>query len=223
MKIINKENILSDYKKEAIQTGLFTEDFLNQAELVRFEKGEMIIRQSIQPKNFFYIVKGSAQVRNLLPNGKLLAVNILKAPCMMGEMELIDETSYPLEVFSREETYAFSWNMEFAKEQLLADTDFLKELARSISRKERLAISKLAQLRGYSSDIRLAQFILDNTIDGVFAIKKVDVADFLGISYRHTEKLFTDLTSKGILRKEKTRYFIRDEKYLIQLTAETSI
>lgn len=217
MKIITKESLKSKYITNVKEEGIIPELFAEKGSLVSFEKGEMIIRQSYQPNYFYYIVKGSAQVRNLLPNGKLLAVNILKAPCFMGEMELIDSEAYPLEVFAREETWALAWEMNYAKEILLQDVQFLKLLAKSISNKERLAIEKLAQQRGYSANVRLAQFILDNSIDGVFRIKKVDVADFLGISYRHTEKLFNDFVEERVLEKKKTNYYICDETYLKKL------
>ena len=74
-----------------------------------------------------------------------------------------------------------------------------------------------------SFNLRLARFILDNSDGKTLSIRKVTIAESLGISYRHLEKLMNDLCTQKILEKIKLRYKIIDIKRLEELSSKLDV
>ena len=65
-----------------------------------------------------------------------------------------------------------------------------------IARKEGNNARRLIYSSGFPLDIRLADFILNNSEGKIFRIKKVEIAEILGASYRHIETLMADFVNK---------------------------
>lgn len=221
-KILNKEQVC-EYRNKLFAEGLFPAVLIEEGSWFRVKTEEKLIFQGDDPEYFFYIYEGVVQLRHLLPNGKILTINTFSAPCIIGEMELVGSGLDTLQVTAKTELLVFAVGMERAKEILLEDTAFLKKLCVILSKKERSAIAKLAIDRGYSSSVRLARFILDNEVDSVYSIKKVDASEALGISYRHLEKLFCDFVEAEYLEKRKNKYFIKNKSALKNISDEVMI
>ena len=70
---------------------------------------------------------------------------------------------------------------------------------------------------------RLARFILDNKEGDLLKVKKVVIAETLGVSYRHLESVINELVERKILEKRKLTYLIKDLKALEELSQAMDI
>lgn len=172
----------------------------------RVRKGEILIEQGTHPHWFYCLLEGTTQVLNFLPSGKMITVSTFRPPCVIGEMELIDAQETLMQVRATSDGVVFALEMRRAKAIGLADLNFLRRLCVTICRKERLSNIRVIASQGYEAGVRLAGLILENETDGIYSLRKTDTASLLGISYRHTEKLFSDLVEKGWLKKEGRAY-----------------
>ena len=217
MKTIKNKEIIRLYQNRLAKQQIFSEEFIKKGQLKYEVKGKRIISQNGKLETFFFLLSGSVQIKSVMSDGRLLMINVLSAPCMIGEMELLNKDYESQEVVVIKDAYLYAWNLDEAAEILLKDPLFLRELANNLALKEKRAIQALIRERSLDELKRLCLFIEENRIGNQFLIRKKDVADYLGISYRHTEKLFYDLIKKGVLKKEGLTYFIQDIRILHKL------
>lgn len=219
MKTIKNKEIINLYQKRLNKLEIFREDFIKKG-LLKYEiKGKRIVSQNRKLESFYYLLSGSIQIKSVMGNGRLLMINVLSAPCMIGEMELLNKDYESQEVMVIKDAYLYAWNLDEAADILLKDPLFLRELANNLALKEKRAIQALIRERSLDALSRLCLFIEENRAGNQFLIRKKDVADYLGISYRHTEKLFYDLIEKGVLKKDGLTYFIQDIRILHKLSS----
>lgn len=217
MKTIKNKEIIRLYQNRLAKQQIFSEEFIKKGQLKYELKGKRIISQNGKLETFYFLLSGSVQIKSVMSDGRLLMINVLSAPCMIGEMELLNKDYESQEVAVIKDAYLYAWNLDEAAEILLKDPLFLRELANNLALKEKRAIQALIRERSLDALKRLCLFIEENRIGNQFLIRKKDVADYLGISYRHTEKLFYDLIKKGVLKKEGLTYFIQDIRILHKL------
>lgn len=217
MKTIKNKEIIRLYQNRLAKQQIFSEEFIKKGQLKYELKGKRIISQNVKLETFYFLLSGSVQIKSVMSDGRLLMINVLSAPCMIGEMELLNKDYESQEVVVIKDAYLYAWNLDEAAEILLKDPLFLRELANNLALKEKRAIQALIRERSLDALKRLCLFIEENRIGNQFLIRKKDVADYLGISYRHTEKLFYDLIKKGVLKKEGLTYFIQDIRILHKL------
>lgn len=75
----------------------------------------------------------------------------------------------------------------------------------------------------YPLENRLARFILDNRQEKYFYVKKVLIAESLGVSYRHVGKVMNDFINEKYLSKEGLVYTITNEEALTALAQELDV
>ncbi|MGN1398419.1 MAG: cyclic nucleotide-binding domain-containing protein [Erysipelotrichaceae bacterium] len=194
----------------------FSKEIVDNSKLIYVKSGETIISQQQKSKYLFYMLKGKCAVKVLMSNGKTLIVNTLKAPSLIGELELIRNIS-PFSVVALNNCQLLAIDLDKYKNYLVNDLHFMKALCYDLVGKERKETLKLINSFAFPFENRLAKFILDNRQYDCFSIKKVEIAESLGVSYRHVESLMNSFCQKGYLRKEKLTYWIIDEQALIEL------
>lgn len=223
----NRRNHLFIEKMETIQGDKLVEKYLKNIEfnqlvpsvirplctVVRYDTGETIINQGDEPENLYYMIQGRCSIHSFLSNGKKIILNNAKAPCLIGEIELLEMGKASFSVIALEKSVLIVMPLAFCRDILINDNNFLRKLCIMISRKETTNARKLIHISGFPLENRLADFILNNCEENCFKIKKVEVAESLGVSYRHLEKVMNDLVEKKYLRKEKLVYYLtnRDE------------
>ncbi len=167
---------------------------------------------------FYLVTNGKCGISCDLSSGKTILVRTNHAPCLIGEMELLNDEPAMMTVRAIGECIVLAFEMEEARRILCADNAFLQKLSVLMIRKEHENAVKLICAEAYPLQDRLAFFILEHCRDSVFRVKKTEIADSLGASYRHIEKLMDDFVKQGVLEKERCTYMIRDQKRLMELS-----
>lgn len=219
MKIIKDAELLNPYLASEPYTDYFRGSVKAHTCLAEYETGESILKQDVPPAFLYLMVSGRCSVSILLANGKSVILQTLKAPCLIGEMELIRPVS-SFTVQALEPCRMLAIPLDECKHFLLNDPYFLRAVCFDLIGKERTESLKLIHAFGYPLENRLAHFILENCQGNRFYIKKVHIAESLGVSYRHVEKVMSDFVRKRYLSKEKLVYTVTDECALKALSRE---
>ena len=219
MEKLNSQKLYERYISSKEYKEYFREDFPYTPDFYSADQGEEIIAQDEENDSLYYLCSGRCKVSFLMPNGKSAIVNTLKAPCLIGEIELFD-LSRSLSVSALEDCRLFRFRKSEVKETLLKDPYFLRKLCADLVKKERDNIYKLTHTYTYPLKNRLAKFLLDYREGDLFRIWKVTVSESLGVSYRHLETVMAAFVEEGILEKKKTVYRLVDIKKLEELSSE---
>ena len=216
---IENRSLKRRYQESEEHLSCFPESVREKSELYLYEKGESILKQTTDQDALFFLVKGHCKVSSILPNGKTAIVNTLYAPSLIGEIELFDE-GVRFAVDALEDCHVLLFRKSEVSGILLKDTGFLTYLCKSMIAKEQNEVRKLIATFGYPLEVRLARFILDYREEDLFRVRKVTMADSLGVSYRHLQSVLKSFIDKGYLAKEGFTYHIRNEKALRDLSGE---
>ena len=172
--------------------------------------GADICKEGEKPEYLFYLLKGRAKLYLSHENGKISLINFLSAPCLIGEMELLDEgkLSNGVKAVTKCECYAIRTGE--CKEDLLRDVKFLNYLCRFLSEKATGNTSNYARNQSYALKNRLASFILESSPDGLYREKHTEVAEYLGVTYRHLLYVLAEFVKEGILERSSSGYKVRE-------------
>ena len=221
MRIIENSALLGRYLDAEPYINYFREYLHPYTRIFEYEPGEIVLEQDAPPTYLFLMVFGRCCVRVLLANGKSVILQTLRAPCLIGEMELLRKVpSFTVQALERSRMLAIPLNP--CGSYLLEDAYFLRHLCADLICKERVEAYTLLHSFAYPTENRLAKFILDNRQGNDFYIKKVLVAESLGVSYRHIEKVMSDFVDRHYLSKQKLVYTIQNERALTDLAQELS-
>lgn len=219
MKTITNISLKNKYLDSDLYRKYFKDTMIEYTQLLEYEAGEYVLEQKVDPVYLYVMVRGRCSVRASLANGKSVILQTLHAPCLIGEMELVREVS-PFTVQTLEKCLMLAIPLKQCRSILLQDPYFLRCLCSELVWTERKVALSLICTFGYPLENRLAKFILDNRQDNCFYIKKVHIAESLGVSYRHVGKVLNDFIAQNYLAKEKFVYTIIDEKGLASLAEE---
>lgn len=212
-KIFDKK-IISKYLNNKSYRNYFSSEFDKYVYLVKFKQNERIINQGDEATTLYFLLEGKCRVYTINKEGKVLVINTIIAPALIGEIELIGEDD-PFFVETIEKSTLLALPYEDCRDKLLKDNRFLYHLLESLIEKEREQTLKLTQVSSFPLENRLAKFLNENAYNNRITLKKTIIAESLGVSYRHLEKVMNDFVLEGILKKERLVYTIINKKALL--------
>ena len=210
----------SNYIERSQINNFFSFNILPYIEVCQFEKGEWIFKEGSYPDTMYYMVEGKSKLYVTHKNGKVSLIEYIKAPCFMGEIELLNEGRYTKGIQTVSKTVCLSIAINRCKDQLLADALFLRKVCIILGEKATLVTAKYTQNQVYPLENRLAAFIQLSSDQGIYKEKHTEVCEYLGVSYRHLLYVLAQFCHEGILVKTKKGYQILDEKRLKELAQE---
>ncbi len=200
---------------------LFSFDVLPFVTLVRVERGRQIMCDGGAFDGYlYYLVEGRVKLGLGLPNGKTALLDFYRAPCFLGEMELLGVYGESFEVRALERCTLLALSAKSCGERLMGDSVFLRNLCVSLAGKERRRALALSKAQGFSLSARLADFVLNASCGGLYREKNTDAAAYLGVSYRHLGGTLAEFVREGLLVKEEGGYRIADERALARLAED---
>ena len=182
--------------------------------------GDFIVREGAQPAYLYYLARGRAKLYATLPNGRVSLIDFFGAPCFIGEIELVDADHQPRAVQAIEECWCLALPMKHYRPVLLNDVVFLRQLCIALSQKNYRNIVSLTQNQSFPLVNRLAAFILLTQHNDLYREKHTQVAEYMGVTYRHLLFVLAQFTQQGWLLKQKSGYVISDKKRITSLARE---
>lgn len=211
------KNADSKYYSLLSLTDFFSFDICPYVTIVRFESGEKIMTEGAIPADLYYLIDGRAKLFLSHENGRKSLINFIHAPCFIGEMELLGAQKTSNEIISITPCTCYAINMSSCREQLLNDTKFLRHICLYLSQKAICNTENYSHNQSYPLETRLADFILLTAQNRYYRECHTEVAEYLGVTYRHLLYVLSGFARKGILQRTKQGYYIADNDALIQL------
>lgn len=178
--------------------------------VVNFESDDCIMREGERPSYLYYLIKGRAKLFLSHENGRISLINFLDAPCFMGEMELLgaQETANGITAITACTCYRI--RVDQCREKLLSDVKFLRHICLFLGKKAIGNTANYSRNQSYPLETRLADFILLTMRGRYYREKHTEVAEFLGVTYRHLLYVLADFVKRGLLTKTERGYYVAD-------------
>ncbi|MCF6165570.1 N-ribosylNicotinamide CRP-like regulator [Furfurilactobacillus rossiae] len=223
MQEIDNQDVINNFITTSGYDGQFSFDPQQDTKLFHIAANDFIVKAGAPLTYLFYLVKGKAKLYDVLANGKVSLIDFFTPPCFIGEMELIEqrpEIAFSMQAIT--DCWCLALPIRPLQKKLLADPIFLRQICLYFVHKNYRTVKTAGNNAAFPVAQRLASFILLTAHDGLYSEKHVQVAEFLGISYRHLLYVLAQFVKDGYLVKQQHHYKITNLDALTALAQDVN-
>lgn len=193
----------------------FSFDITPYMELHSFKKNTFICKEDQPMSHLYLLLEGRTKVFTTHDNGKISIIEFNGPMSLIGEMELIHTRSTTVAVQSTQDTVCIGIPLAGCYNQILSDPVFLLKLGQYLGQRIVSNTRNFVSNQAYPLKNRLSAFLVENHPDGIFNEKLAEVSDYLGVSYRHLQRVIAELCNLNVLKRVNDGYEIIDPEYLL--------
>ncbi len=216
MKIIENISLLREKLMEYELDQIFEEVEYRPFKLFAYEDGEVLLREGEEMSHLLYLVEGRAKATSSMETGKSLLLRFNHPLALIGDLELVRHTPVQSQITAVTNCLCIGLPVDYIYKHEMKNTAFLQDLLKHLSYKlqTRTTASRVNLLS--SVENRLASYLLSISTPGnEFGTELQtgnvgEMADLLGTTHRHLNRVLHDLTEKGIIEKKHKHIRIVD-------------
>ncbi|MFJ8527403.1 Crp/Fnr family transcriptional regulator [Bacillus sp. NPDC094106] len=215
MKYIQDPKLLEMKLQEYNIRGMFDQAKQLPFSLQQYEPNEIILLEGIELESLLFLVEGKVKITSSIENGKSLLLRFVQPLSIIGDIELIRDVPVQSQVQAVNECLLIGLPFDYIKQHEMDNPRFLHTLLEHISYKLQTctAASRVNLLA--SVENRFASYLMSTISsepDNDFGIEIKtsnikEIADLLGTTYRHLNRVIHSLSKKKIIERDKD--FIR--------------
>ena len=198
-------------KNETLLKYYSKEDFENSY-IIEFANNEFIQREGCDVHFLYFILKGKAKIFKNQANGKRIILQFLQEEDFIGDLTVIGAEKTAKDVLSAGGTICAAVPMDYAEKILAENKDFLKLIGRYIGEKLLIRMDSFVNNQTYELKYRLAKVMLSASTDNVYKENHSEIADYLGVSYRHLLHTIKKFKDEKMIYKKGKEYILDREK-----------
>lgn len=221
MRRILSDNLLNHYIVKHNIENIFDKDILKYAQLHFYEKEEYILEAESKLEYYYLLVDGKIKVSYPFENGKSMLLKFYKEFNSVGDLELLKNIPILCDIDAIEDTYLIAIPSDILRKNYLDNLKFLHHLIDSLSEKLYGTINNGSYNFVYPLINRLSSYLIEHIKDRNYITLNssfIEIAQFLGITYRHLNRTFKELESKSIIKCDNKTIYILDEDRLRELS-----
>lgn len=189
-------------------------------------EGEVLMHEGEELKELYYVVAGRVKVTTSVQTGKFLLLRFNHPLTILGDLELVRDVPIQSQVTAVIDSVIMTLPIEYIKTNELKNAAFLTQLLQHLSYKLQTSTTSSRVNLLESVESRFASFLLstvssepDNNFGQELQTMKIaEIADLLGTSHRHLNRVVKKLTEEKIIIREKNHLLILDEKRLSDMS-----
>lgn len=199
------------------------ETLIAESRLLEAEKGEIICEKGERPERLYFLVEGKLKIFTTLPNGKSLLLRFSTPLALVGDLELVNgkEANNIVQSVNRSLLLAISYRV--IQNTYAENPKFLHFMLSQVTHKL-YTFSNLSSLNMlYPVESRFASYMLSTADQDTAASEEIqtskltELADLLGTSYRHLNRVIQDLCRRDIIRKVGRKIVIQNVEELREI------
>ena len=221
MKKILNNDLLNHYIVKHNIENIFDKDILEYAQLHFYQKNEYILEAESNLEYYYLLVDGKIKISYLFENGKSMLLKFYKEFNSIGDLELLKNIPILCNIDAIEDTYLIAIPSDILRTKFLDNLKFLHHLIDSLSEKLYATINNSSYNFVYPLINRLSSYLVEHITDKNYIILSssfLEIAQFLGTTYRHLNRTFKELESKSIIKCDDKTIYILDENRLRELS-----
>ncbi len=186
-----------------------------------WQKGDYICHAGEPIEYMHFLTRGRARVFLPLYNGKRFLFRIYQPGAVIGDLEFFTggKTTCAVQCLTACRTAAIP--MDAIRRNSDINSPLLFSLGRMLA--EKLERNSIAEAINTSYDLvaRVAAYYLTHTDPKVQARNLQELSEWLGTSYRHLSRIHTKLVAAGALKKNRSKYEIKNRSLLEEYSDTT--
>ncbi|MFP5110399.1 Crp/Fnr family transcriptional regulator [Neobacillus sp. C211] len=227
MKELNDQEQLDAYIQTYQLESIFHEPLIPHLSLYSFEQGELICSQGEASQYLYVLVKGKVKIYTSSPEGNTLILSFKKPLEVIGDIEYVRG----IEIINTVEAVSPVWMIgihhRWLKKYGSDHAPLLQFLLDIITRKFHLKNNSMSFNIMYPVEVRLASYLLSVSFDEADSLNKnqlsisiKDAANLIGTSYRHLNRVITQICAEGLIERNRGSILVKDRNGLRELAGD---
>ncbi|WP_350302126.1 Crp/Fnr family transcriptional regulator [Peribacillus frigoritolerans] len=218
MKKLKNSSGLNKYLEQYELNMIFSEELKEKISLYQFHNGEILCSKGEDIHYMYFLVKGKVKIFTTSPEGKSLIVRFKTPLALIGDVEYIKgmEVLHTVEAVS--EGYVIGIHFDDLRTMETNRYEFLHFLLEIVTQKFYTESHAASLNRLYPVEVRLASYLLSLSSEGSGSMfhkemntsNLTEIADLIGTSYRHLNRVIHKLCGEGIIQRKKGILYIKD-------------
>ncbi|WKA49438.1 Crp/Fnr family transcriptional regulator [Planococcus liqunii] len=208
---------VTDYLKQYQLTDLLPHELKQEMTLATFKNGERLFSQDDEAHVLYFLVKGKLKISMLSPEGKRLILAFRTPFDIVGDIEYVRDCHFINTVEAVTDIEVIGISHGSLRKQLNENAAWLQFLLRTITQKFESKSRAMNFNLLYTVDVRVASYLLSMTPTQpvLNSTSLVDMADLIGTSYRHLNRVLRQFEEAGWLVKKRGKITLLDRKALL--------
>lgn len=213
----DNERPITDFLNRHGLTVLFPERVQQSMQLESFASGDCLLSQGDNPQAFYLLVEGKLKISMLSPEGKRLILAFKTPFDLVGDIEYIQQCPLINTVKAVTETCVIRIPYKVLRKEMRNHAPWLQFLLKTITQKFKIKSQAMNFNLLYPVDVRLASYLLSMTPthSELDSTSLIDMADLIGTSYRHLNRVLQQFEQAGWITKKRGKITIIDRSSLL--------
>lgn len=201
---------------------VLTSELISKLTIKTFKKGEYIITQGEQPEYMYFLVEGRLKIFAQSDEGRKLIIAFTQPFNVLGDIEFVQRKPYLNTVEAITDGTLLALPIGIIHEQGLQHSPFTAYLLDEITGKFYANAYSSHFNMLHSVDVRFASYLLSITAETDYvSIHHIrDVADLIGTSYRHLNRIIAQLCEQGLIERSQRTIRILQREQLLKLAKQ---
>ncbi|MBZ9637258.1 Crp/Fnr family transcriptional regulator [Clostridium sp. FP1] len=215
VKILNRYIIKHNIER------IFDDEILKYVQLDFYEKEEHILESGENLEYYYLLVDGKIKIYYPFENGKSMFLKFYKDFNTIGDLELLKGIPILCNIDAVEDTYLIAIPAAILRGKYFNNTKLLNHLVDSLSEKLCGTINNSSYNFVYPLINRLSSYLVEHLTDKNYIILNssyLEIAQFLGATYRHLNRTLKEMESKSIIKCDDKKIYILDIEQLKELS-----
>jgi CRP-like cAMP-binding protein len=227
VKELNDQEQLDAYIQTYQLESIFHEPLIPHLSLYSFEQGELICSQGEASQYLYVLVKGKVKIYTSSPEGNTLILSFKKPLEVIGDIEYVRGIDIINTVEAVSPVWMIGIHHRWLKKYGSDHAPLLQFLLDIITRKFHLKNNSMSFNIMYPVEVRLASYLLSVSFDESDSLNKnqlsisiKDAANLIGTSYRHLNRVITQLCAEGLIERNRGSILVKDRNGLRELAGD---
>ncbi|WP_068780597.1 Crp/Fnr family transcriptional regulator [Paenibacillus sp. GM2] len=222
MKEIKDREQLAHYMQIHQIASTFNANIMPHLTLYSYDQGEHICSQGDPAEYLYVLVKGKVKVHNTSAEGKALIISFKTALEVIGDIEYVQGIDFMNSVEAVSSIHLIAVHNRWLHQYGANDAELLRFLLKIITTKFCTKSDSLNFNLMYPVEARLASYLLSMSYDDsdprfngqLSTVSLRDVANFLGTSYRHLNRVIHKFCEEGLVERNRGFIYVKDRERL---------
>lgn len=211
------EQSIMDYLHHYKLAELFSEGVQQAMQMETLAPGDRLLSQGADSGTLYLLVEGKLKISMLSPDGKRLILAFKSPFDLVGDIEYVQQCPLINTVEAVTTTRVIRIPYEALQKEMADDAAWLQFLLETVTRKFEMKSHAMNFNLLYPVDVRLASYLLSMTPTEpkLESTSLIDMADLIGTSYRHLNRVLQQFEQAGWITKKRGKITILDRSALL--------
>ncbi|MBL3645581.1 cyclic nucleotide-binding domain-containing protein [Bacillus sp. RHFB] len=218
MKKLKDRSGLDEYLEKFELNMIFSKELKEKISLYQFHNGDILCSKGEDIQYMYFLVKGKLKIFTTSPEGKSLIVRFKTPLALIGDVEYIKGMQALNTVEAVSEGIVIGIHFNDLRTMETNRFEFLHFLLEIVTQKFFTESHAASLNRLYPVEVRLASYLLSLSSEGsgsmfhkeMDKLNLVEIADLIGTSYRHLNRVIHKFCGEGIIQRKKGVINIKD-------------